>query len=445
MRTALLIFAASTAASSQPRTPTIADSLLDLLYDKPEPPPQLELALNASRLVASHSRSLQAVGGLALCFYGKHLRLTVLFVQALRVVAGPVVSRLQAELIAAWAAAPAMDEAEARKLLEDSRVALAALRDSARVALHTDERHKLAALRAAAARLAHEAGAAHAALSGLSTLAAAVDPVALQGGVAALLAATAAAWGAATQSSAGSVLSGANLGADAGALLGRLAQPALDWAHEAHLAAGERLAAGLEGASTGAGSGEGLLSSVAASYLHLPPQLRRWVDAGARAGAGAAGWLLMRRAKAAATTCAAAALGAGLVGSAVLGEDEEEGANGEGEGESGWEDVATLVLAVAGLCFQLVSASRLGVVARVVLWPVLVLEGLLQSGEAVSVAVGGGGGGKGEGRGGGEGKGVGRGGGEAAEGGAKGGGDGGAVRAGKSPVRARPGKGVKGE
>ena len=54
--------AASAAASSQPRASTIADTLLDLLYDKPEPPPQLELARNASRLVASHSRSIQAVG-----------------------------------------------------------------------------------------------------------------------------------------------------------------------------------------------------------------------------------------------------------------------------------------------------------------------------------------------------------------------------------------------
>ena len=138
-----------------------------------------------------------------------------------------------------------MQEQEARALLTKADAQLLKVKASAGEArsalqagtLDTAAAAKLLASAAAEAKaLATEVATAHATLSRLSAFASAVDPAALHGGLAALGAAAAAAWGAVVRSSAGEVLSGATLGSDTAALLGRLATPALEVLHEAHLA-----------------------------------------------------------------------------------------------------------------------------------------------------------------------------------------------------------------
>ena len=221
-----------------------------------------------------------------------------------------------------------MQEQEARALLTKADAQLLKVKASAGEArsalqagtLDTAAAAKLLASAAAEAKaLATEVATAHATLSRLSAFASAVDPAALHGGLAALGAAAAAAWGAVVRSSAGEVLSGATLGSDTAALLGRLATPALEVLHEAHLATAatrddepggwsawlhttrSESVDGPEGEAPTQPSASlyffGGLAAVAAGYLQLPPHERRWADAALHATAALLGFLFMRRAK----------------------------------------------------------------------------------------------------------------------------------------------------
>ena len=282
--------------------------------------------------VATNRQLVQTVSGFGLCFFGQHFALTVLLLQSLRVMAGPAARGLYAEVSRAAAAVPPMEEQEARTMLTKADARLLTVKASVGVTrsalqagtLDAAAAAKLLAAAAAEARaLASEVAMAHATLSRLSAFASTVDPAAVHGGLAALGAAAAAAWGAVVRSSAGEVLSGATLGSDAAALLGRLATPAVEALHEVHLAAttarDDEAEAGGWSAWLPASRAEGAdgtkedtpllgrytpllycfggLSAMAARYLQLPPHERRWADAALHAAAAMVGFLFMRRAK----------------------------------------------------------------------------------------------------------------------------------------------------
>ena len=185
----------------------------------------------------------------------------------------------------------------------------------------------------------------------------------------------------------------------------------------------------------------GGLAAVAAGYLQLPPRERRWADAGLHATAALLGYLFMRRAKArrlyaaspcaappamptrrfpsaappalsacppplffslphalrhakaAAATCAAAALGATLVVAAARERGTvallasafgEAPAAAEAEAEA-LSVYAQATLVVAGLAFQLLHA-RLPFLVRLLLWPTLAFEAWLQACSATALA-----------------------------------------------------------
>ena len=303
----------------------MADALLDWAYHSNQTLPGTAVV----SLVAANRQLVQAVGGFGLCFFGQHFALTVLLLQSLRVLAGPAVRGLHAEMSRALEAVPPMPEEEARAVLTKADAQLLKVKASAGEArsalqagtLDTAAAAKLLASAAADARsLATEVATAHATLSRLSAFASAVDPAALHGGLAALGAAVAAAWGAVVRSPAGEVLSGATLGSDTAALLGRLATPAMEVLHEAHLAttathddAPGGWSAWLHATRSGSVDAPkdevptepsaslsifGGLAAVAAGYQQLPPHERRWADAALHATAALLGYLFMRRAKA---------------------------------------------------------------------------------------------------------------------------------------------------
>ena len=303
----------------------MADALLDWAYHSNQTLPGTAVV----SLVAANRQLVQAVGGFGLCFFGQHFALTVLLLQSLRVLAGPAVRGLYAEMSRALEAVPPMPEEEARAVLTKADAQLLKVKASAGEArsalqagtLDTAAAAKLLASAAADARsLATEVATAHATLSRLSAFASAVDPAALHGGLAALGAAVAAAWGAVVRSPAGEVLSGATLGSDTAALLGRLATPAMEVLHEAHLAttathddAPGGWSAWLHATRSGSVDAPkdevptepsaslsifGGLAAVAAGYQQLPPHERRWADAALHATAALLGYLFMRRAKA---------------------------------------------------------------------------------------------------------------------------------------------------
>jgi hypothetical protein len=474
---------------ARPVAPPIAtkaamgDGLLDWAYHSNHTLPSTA----AVSLVAANRQLVQAVGGFGLCFFGQHFALTVLLLQSLRVLAGPAARGLHAEVSRALEAVPPMQEQEARAVLTKADAQLLKVKASAGEArsalqagtLDMAAATKLLASAAADARaLATEVATAHATLSRLSAFASAVDPAALHGGLAALGAAAAAAWGAVVRSSAGEVLSGATLGSDTAALLGRLATPALEVLHEAHLATtatrddepggwsawlhatrSESVDGPKEEAPTEPSASPyffGGLAAVAAGYLQLPPHERRWADAALHATAALLGFLFMRRAKArrlyaafpvpphqrcrhaasllpplqpsraahpfsspslmpslrraqaAAATCAAAALGATLVvaaaresgvdallfsafGEAPAAAEAEAGvaggvgAEGVAAARASLSDYAQAMLVVAGLAFQLLQA-RLPFLVRLLLWPILAFEAWLQAGSAAALA-----------------------------------------------------------
>ena len=165
--------------ASEPTKAAMADALLDWAYHSNQTLPGTAVV----SLVAANRQLVQAVGGFGLCFFGQHFALTVLLLQSLRVLAGPAVRGLHAEMSRALEAVPPMPEEEARAVLTKADAQLLKVKASAGEArsalqagtLDTAAAAKLLASAAADARsLATEVATAHATLSRLSAFASAV-------------------------------------------------------------------------------------------------------------------------------------------------------------------------------------------------------------------------------------------------------------------------------
>lgn len=233
-----------------------------------------------------HRIAIQAGGGAALLFYGKHVAFSVLLAQSFRALALPAVSQAffdvmkmvdmaRAEIaaadpaaVAAAARVAASASAEYHKIKQKVQDARAAWRDG--TASSADLAALLKESRSAAAALAADVAGSEAALGAASAIVAAVEPEALFASCAAALTASAAAVAAATSSSASAMLNGCAIGSDAARLLSGVAAPALQNA---------ALLAGAEGSGSS-------LGALVERYNHLPPAWRKWADAarGCRAG-----------------------------------------------------------------------------------------------------------------------------------------------------------------
>ena len=251
-------------------------------------------------------------GGAALLFQSKHVAHTALFAQAINLVAWPALETAAAtthatyiNLTAAAASLPEDDLAEAAQLLEDARSKLASIRRELAVATAqwrngTLDQASFAAIsqetKVAAADLAAKVASADATLSFLSAAAAAIDPDELYATLSTPLAAIASALALSTSAPAAAVLHGCPLGADAFRVFVQQASKLVSYV------APPDLSTGLEDALT-----------------PLSPQRRRWVRSALDAAAAFAGYTIARRAKAAAATLSAAALGASALVSAARG------------------------------------------------------------------------------------------------------------------------------
>jgi hypothetical protein len=131
----------------------------------------------------------------------------------------------------------------------------------------------------------------------------------------------------------------------------------------------------------------------------VPCRYRKWMGTGLDLVGAWIGYLVASRAKAAAATLSATALGASAIVSAaraagldsmavaltvVSAADEAGHADTEAEPDadaaldSRWHQIR-LALICLGLLYQLVSASRLPLLVRLLLWPLLLLEGALKA------------------------------------------------------------------
>lgn len=351
---------------------------------KPPPPPPLP-ALN---LLLSLS------GGSALLFQAKHVKHTALFAQAVNLVAWPAVETaadsiriMYANLTAAAASLPAEDLDEAQVLLAEAKAHLMHVRRNLAVA--TDQWHNgtldkatfakiTAEAKLAAAEYAGKVATADATLSFVSAAAAAVDPAELYATLSTPLAAIASALALSTSTPAAAVLHGCPLGADALRVL---------------ISQASRLAQHMMPAESSL--------RIEDALAPLAPQRRKWARTALDAAAAFAGYVIARRAKAAAATLSAAALGAsalvsaarGLGGDALLlaanealpeqfqqpilgGDSASESDDAEAWCEVAWQQIRVLLVA-AGLLYQLTSADRLPLLVRLIIWPLLLVEAWL--------------------------------------------------------------------
>ena len=129
----------------------------------------------------------------------------------------------------------------------------------------------------------------------------------------------------------------------------------------------------------------GALPLPSMAFDTLPPYKQRWASAACSAAAAAFGFLLARRAKAAAAVVSAVSVGARLIVSAtrsVAGSDVfvanalGSGSVEEEELEAAWRGML-LVLVSVGLVHQLSTPERLPLFVRLLIWPLLLFESYL--------------------------------------------------------------------
>ena len=287
----------------------LASSSMASPWFSPAPsPPVLQPTFLPSLL--SSQQALRAGGGFALLLQAKHVKHTVLFAQAVRFVAAPALadaahalSLIWSNLTAAAASLPPVDLAEADVLLRNAKRQLSETRRTMAEATAgwrngtLDQKsfsNEISQAKSSAAALASQIAHADATLSFVAAAMRRVDAVELYSTLSTPLAAIATALTLSTTSSATAVLHGCPLGAD----LSRVLLTQLS--HFTHHVMPPSMAHGLEDAIT-----------------PLSPEKRQWALTAVDASAGMVGYFLARRAKGAAATLSAVALGAAtLVSSA---------------------------------------------------------------------------------------------------------------------------------
>jgi len=361
--------------------PTLLEAVLQLIL-----PPSIANH-SAVSFIKAHPALLQAGAGAVLLSSSKHFAHTVLLLQTIRTVAWPSMQRAATELSAvvertrvALARVPPEELAEARKRLASAQAeyselvrALATARAQWRTGTLNEKGLEEVLLKGkqSVARLALQAQNADAALSSLSAVAASVEPSELYMTLSTPLAALASAVTISTSASAAAVVHGVSLGADARRFLGTML-------------------------ATSALSEDALGTALVGSHFsQLSPLKRKWAGAALDGAGGLVGFLVARRAKAAAATLSAAVLGA----TAFVGGLREIGgdvvflqltggmAAEEAKLEADWQIVLVL-LVVAALLHQMRSPAQLPLLIRLLIWPLTLLEAYLEALSLVHAAVG---------------------------------------------------------
>jgi hypothetical protein len=361
--------------------PTLLEAVLQLIL-----PPSIANH-SAVSFIKAHPALLQAGAGAVLLSWSKHFAHTVLLLQTIRTVAWPSMQRAATELSAvvertrvALARVPPEELAEARKRLASAQAeyselvrALATARAQWRTGTLDEKGLEEVLLKGkqSVARLALQAQNADAALSSLSAVAASVEPSELYMTLSTPLAALASAVTISTSASAAAVVHGVSLGADARRFLCTML-------------------------ATTALSEDALGTALVGSHFsQLSPLKRKWAGAALDGAGGLVGFLVARRAKAAAATLSAAVLGATafvgglreIGGDAVFLQLTGGMAAEEAKLEADWQIVLVL-LVVAALLHQMRSPAQLPLLIRLLIWPLTLLEAYLEALSLVHAAVG---------------------------------------------------------
>jgi hypothetical protein len=342
------------------------------------PPPEAPLVQLVSAAIA-HQPWLQLAGGLWLLLHAKHCKHVVLFAQAVQLLAWPALVNSGVGLREAWSnlteaaatvppdqlASAALLYANTRSQYEETRRAMAAATAAWRNGTldYSTFSQEMRAARATAAELARKAATADAALSFASAAAARIDPSALYSSLSVSASALASALAISTSRPAAALLNGASLGADASNVI-----------------------------VTQLGEWQPFVL-LEETFAPLSSEKRRWARSLVDCMAAALCAVLARRARGAAATLSASALGASAVVDAArhLGWDrhlkelvgalctlgimpmgvaeEIGGADGADAAEDEfrlaffWQQVR-LVLLAFGAIYQLFSEHRLPLIVR---------------------------------------------------------------------------------
>jgi uncharacterized membrane protein YgcG len=368
----------------------------------PEPAAAAPSSTLFSALLSHQQSLLQAAAGTTLLLQAKHVKHTVLFAQAVRLLAAPALADAATSVLQTWsnltaaaASLPSTEVAEAESILKaatqqlsETRVAMADAtarwRDGTLDAKQFST--EMSRAKTKAADLASMIASADATVSFAAAVMGRVDPRELYKTLSTPLAAMASALALSTSSSAAAVLHGCPLGAEISRVV------ATQVSRVASVAGPARLARGLEDV-----------------VAPLSPHKRLWALTAVDAGAAMVGYLFARRAKGVAATLSAVAFGASLIVSAartagfdalLIGDDEgktaaecapsgwslwsfggarepgEDEQEREGRLEARWQQVRLLLVGL-GLLYQACSHSKLPLLLRLFVWPFLLFESWL--------------------------------------------------------------------